>query len=484
MVPLMQQLYELNVRSWRTERSTELGRPATLDDFSEDFFDRLVEHGFTWLYLIGVWPTGSLSREVSQRDPHLLQYLSDVLPNFCDNDICGSPFMPESYTVDAALGGDAALSRLRERARSAGMSLMLDFIPNHIGLDHQWLRDEPDFCVQGDDFSLANQPDAWCKLHGRVFAHGRDPFFAPWRNSVQLDYSNPRLQEAMIHVASTIAARCDGLRCDLAMLLLKDVFENTWKRPMQPFWRRCLDRVRAEHPGTLFMAEVYWNREYELQQAGFDFTFDKILYDRLLSGDAESIRAHLRATPDYQKHCVRFLENHAEQRAALRFTSPEHHRGALLITGMVPGLLLCNHGQDDGRRLHASNHANRRPPEGGSLPHREAYRDLMNLLSEPARQNGTWQILEPIGHDSPLIGCLWSLQGHHSLALVVNAGWHHANGAVKAGPLAERDCQLQNCFDPAQSAPTQIKADSLRHNGFSVSLPPWGVVAYRVMPLR
>jgi hypothetical protein len=156
----------------------------------------------------------------------------------------------------------------------------------------------------------------------------------------------------------------------------------------------------------------------------------------------------------------------------------------LLITGMVPGLLLCNHGQDDGRRLHASNHANRRPPEGGSLPHREAYRDLMNLLSEPARQNGTWQILEPIGHDSPLIGCLWSLQGHHSLALVVNAGWHHANGAVKAGPLAERDCQLQNCFDPAQSAPTQIKADSLRHNGFSVSLPPWGVVAYRVMPLR
>ena len=241
----MQQLYELNVRTWRTERSFELGRPATLDDLPDTVLDQLVEHGFSWIYLIGVWPTGPLAREVSLRDQHLRTYLSGVLPNFHDDDVCGSPFMPESYSVDAARGGDAALARLRERARGAGISLMLDFIPNHVGLDHAWLRDHPDYGIQGDEERLAAQPDAWCRLHGRVFAHGRDPFFAPWKNSVQLDYSNPRLQEAMTQVASSIAARCDGLRCDLAMLLLKDVFENTWKRPMQPFWRKCLDRVRA-----------------------------------------------------------------------------------------------------------------------------------------------------------------------------------------------------------------------------------------------
>jgi hypothetical protein len=285
----------------------------------------------------------------------------------------------------------------------------------------------------------------------------------------------------MMQVASSIAARCDGLRCDLAMLLLKDVFENTWKRPMPPFWRRCLDRVRAEHPGTLFMAEVYWNREYELQQAGFDFTFDKILYDRLLSGEAESIRAHLRATRDYQKHCVRFLENHAEQRAATRFTSPDHHRGALFICGMVPGLLLCHHGQEDGRRLHASIHASRRPTEDGSPAHRDAYRDLMHLLCEPARQNGTWSLLEPRG-GGPFVACLWTLQGHHALVLVVNASWSHASGAIDAGPLAERDCQLQHCFDGG--APIQMKADALRGGGLPVSLPAWGATAWRVMPLR
>ncbi len=479
----MQQLYELNVRTWRSERSGELGRPATFDDLSDDILDHLVEDGFTWLYLLGVWRIGPLTRAVAVADAQLRQYLTSVMPDASDADVCGSPFAPMAYEVEEAFGGDDALARLRERARASGLSLMLDFVPNHLGLDHPWVREHPDYCLQGDEGRISAQPDAYCRLHGRIFAHGRDPFFAPWRNTVQLDFSNPRLQEAMISAASDVAARCDGLRCDVAMLLLQDVFENTWKRPMQPFWRRCLDRVRAEHPGTLFMAEVYWNREYELQQAGFDFTFDKILYDRLLSGDPESIRAHLRATPEYQSHCVRFLENHAEQRAAARFSYPDHHRGALLLTGMVPGLLLCHYGQEDGRKLHSSIHAARRSAEPGSPAHRMAYQQLMKLLSEPARHDGTWQLLEPFNQrGTNLIACLWSLAVHHSLLLLVNASWQATSGAVVAGPLANRDCQFQDYLGGGASY--VVKAESLRAEGISVELPPWGAIAYRIMPLR
>jgi len=479
----MHQLYELNVRTWGSDRTRELGRTATLHDLSYEFLDHLVENGFTLLYLLGVWPTGPLSRQIALNDEPLKQYLGAVLPEFCEADLCGSPLAPMSYHVPSALGGDEALADLRARAQSAGLSLMLDFIPNHVGLDHAWAVEHPDYFVLGNDYLLRQQPDAYIKLHGRVFAHGRDPFFAPWRNTLQLDYSNPACLEAMMQTASGIAARCDGLRCDEAMLLLPDVFQSTWSRPIPPFWRPCLDRVRAEHPGTIFMAEVYWNREYELQQVGFDLTYDKILYDRLLSDDAESIRAHLRAAIDYQMHCVRFLENDDEQRAAARFPFPDHHRGALFITGMVPGMLLCHHGQEDGRRLHASLHCSRRPPEEGSEPHRSAYRELMTLLSEPARHDGTFQLLEPRNDRSrSLVACLWTLASHHWLLVIVNASWQPTQGAVEPGPMATRDCQFQ---DYLGGGPIYTeKAELLAQKGIEVALGPWGAQVFRIMPLK
>jgi hypothetical protein len=477
----MQQLYELNVRTWASERSSELGRPASLDDLPDAWLEHLAEHGFTWLYLMGVWPTGPLARAASLADVSLRQYLVSVLPGATDDDICGSPLAPAAFTCDPQLGGEAALERLRDRARSFGLSLMLDFIPNHLGLDHPWIAEHPEWFVRGDEGSLAREPEAWVALHGKVFAHGRDPFFAPWRGTVQLDYANPAVHDAMIALAADIAARCDGLRCDVAMLLLPDVFGGTWRRAMQPFWKRCLDEVRALHPGTLFMAEVYWNREYELQQAGFDFTYDKILYDRLLSGDPESIKGHLRAGLDYQAHCVRFLENHEEQRASARFPNPDHHRGALFITGMTPGMLLCHFGQEDGRSLHSSLHSRRRPPEAGSEPHRRAHLDLLRLLGEPARQDGTWSLVEQHG-GGPLLGLLWSLQSHHSLLVVVNASWGHVSGNLQLAAIAQRDAQFQDVFGPNPTF--TLSAEQMRDQGLHLDLPPWGTAAFRVLAQR
>lgn len=479
----MHQLYEFNIRTWCTERSRELGRQANLDDLSNDFLDHLAEDGFTWLYIVGIWKTGSRARSVALADQQLCNYLRSVMPEFSVNDICASPFSPMGYEVPAALGGEEALSRLRERIRSAGLSLMLDFVPNHIGIDHPWIVEHPEYCIRADEATLAAQPDSYVRIGPHIFAHGRDPFFAAWQDTLQLDYSNPAVHEAMIACASSIAARCDGLRCDMAMLLLPDVFNNTWQRSMQPFWRNCLDHVRSKHPGTLFMAEVYWNREWELQQEGFDFTFDKRLYDRLVSGDAESIRAHLRASTEYQSHCLRFLENHEEQRAASRFAHPDHHRGALLLTGMVPGMLLCHHGQAEGRRLHASIQVCRLPPEEGSEAHRAAFKELRHLLSEPARHDGTWRLLEPFNESSnSLIGCLWTLPVHHSLLLVVNASWQPVSGALNLNELAKRDCQIQDCINGGPF--TVLKSEDLTHEGFEISLQPWGAKAFRILPQR
>ncbi len=479
----MHQVYELNARTWRTERSQELGRAVTLDDLDYGYLDHLVENGFTWLYLFGIWPSGPLVRQVSLDDPELHRALAAVLPDFGEDDIGGSPVAVSGYHTDPVLGGDEALQRLRDRARASGLSLMLDFIPNHVGLDHPWAEEHPDYLIHGSEGDLERNPGAWVRLHGRILAHGRDPNFAPWRDTLQIDYGNPVAQEAVIRAASSVAARCDGLRCEEAMLLLPDVFRGTWGRDMPAFWRRCTDAVRAEHPGTLFLGEVYWNKEWELQQQGFDFTYDKILYDRLLTDHAESVRAHLRASMDYQSHCVRFLENDDEQRAAATFASIDHHRGALFLSGMVPGMLLCHYGQEDGRRMHSPHRSRRRPPEEGSAFHRRAYRELMHLLAEPARHEGRWQLLEPrdLGGRS-LVGCLWTLPGYHSLLLVVNASWGHVTGAIEPGPLAERDALFHDCLINGPAKP--VKAKALRDDGVRLSLPPWGVQAWRVMHVR
>ena len=395
-----------------------------------------------------------------------------------DLDLTGSVFAVSGYEVDPGLGGDLALERLRDRARSSGLALMLDFIPNHTGLDHPWLREHPEWFIRGDERALRERPDAHVRVGSQVFAHGKDPFFPPWQASAQLDYAIEAVQEAMCQAASSVAARCDGVRCDMAMLLLPDVFEKTWGRRMPSFWRKCLDRVRAEHPGTLFMAEVYWNREWELQQAGFDFTYDKILYDRLREGDPELIRAHLRAATDYQSHCVRFLENHEEQRAAAVFTDARHYRGALHLSAMVPGMFLSHSGQEDGRTLHSSLHCARRPPETGSAAHAAAYREVMHLLMEPARRDGQWQLLEPRG-SHPIIGSLWVRPGHHSLVIAVNASWRDASGALDPGSAGNRDCQLQDRSGGGAALTLTLK--QLRDQGIKVSLPPWGVQVFRLV---
>lgn len=474
----MHAVYELNIRTWRNDRARELRRAVTLDDVDHVVLDRLVEEGFTWLYIFGIWPTGPLARQVSQQDEHLRQYLGRVLDDYSPDDITGSIFSPCGYTVAEDLGGDKALARLRERARASGLSLMLDFVPNQVGLDHPWITTHPERFVRGSAFDLAAQPQAYVQLGEHIFAHGRDPFFPPWRSTVQLDYSNPAVPKAIIREACEVAARCDGLRCDVAMLLLPDVFSHTWQRPMLPFWRQCLDQVRAEHPGTLFMAEVYWNREWELQQQGFDFTYDKLLYDRLRDGEAGSVRAHLRAASDYQSHCVRFLENHEEDRAATAFPDPAHHRAALLLTGMVPGMLLCHYGQEEGRAIHSSLHSARRPREPGSPQHRAAYQELMDLLSEPARKDGRWQLLENRG-DHPCIGMLWQLPQHHSLLIIVNCSPHEVHGVVEAGPLSAHD---QHFFDRSNGAKPLIRtANRLLHEGLPQQLPAWGVQVWRIL---
>ena len=208
---------------------------------------------------------------------------------------------------------------------SAACELMLDFVPNHMGLDHPWVEDHPEYFITGTELDLARAPQnyTWVKRKGGdlLLAYGRDPYFAGWPDTLQLNYANPATQEAMIGELVKIAGQCDGVRCDMAMLVLPDVFERTWGQRAPLFWPTATQRVRERVPGFLFMAEVYWDLEWTLQQQGFDYAYDKRLYDRLREQHARPVREHFHAGLDYQNKLARFLENHDEPRAAATFSA-------------------------------------------------------------------------------------------------------------------------------------------------------------------
>ena len=306
-------------------------RPSTTSRTTE--LDAIAARGFDWVWLLSVWRTSPAGRQIALADAGLRREFEATLSDLRDEDVGGSGFAITGYEVSPALGGDAALTRVRERMAARGLRLMLDFVPNHMATDHPWVESHVDYFVSGSELDLLRAPGNYTRIERSegdvVLAHGRDPYFAGWTDTLQLDYSNPAVCEAMTEELVRIARRCDGVRCDMAMLLLPDVFERTWGRHAQPFWAPAIAAAREAVPGFTLMAEVYWDLEWTMIQLGFDYAYDKRLYDRLVAGYARPVREHLWAGLDYQVHLARFLENHDEPRAAAVFPPDQHEAAAL-----------------------------------------------------------------------------------------------------------------------------------------------------------
>ena len=390
-------LFQINTRVRLSELSATLGRRATLHDVSDAELDRLAADGFDLVWLLGVWQTGEAARQVSMTHPEWVAEYHRVLPDFRDSDVTGSCFAIRDYHVHADFGGDEALARLRERLRARGLRLILDFVPNHVAPDHPWVDEHPDFFIAGTEEQLAAEPLNYRRVEtasgSRVLAYGRDPYFAGWPDTLQLNYGNPALQEALLGELRRIAQQCDGVRCDMAMLVLPDVFQRTWGISTQPFWPRATAAIRADVPGFLFMAEVYWDLEWTLIQQGFDYAYDKRLYDRLEHGGAGPVRGHLHAGLDFQDHLARFLENHDEPRAAATF-APKAHRAAAVITFLSPGLRFFHQGQREGKRVRIPMHLGRGPAEPTDPSVAAFYDGLVARLKDPAFRDGNWQLLD------------------------------------------------------------------------------------------
>ena len=392
-------LFQINTRVWLERLSREAGKPITLADIDDATFDGFAERGFDWIWLLSVWQTGAAGRAVSRGNPQWRAEFKTLLPDLTEDDICGSGFAITAYAVSDALGGDMALARFREKLARRGIKLMLDFVPNHTAPDHPWVKSHPDYYVEGSEEALAASPANYLRVDTnqgpKILAYGRDPNFPGWPDTLQLNYTNPELQKARINELIAIASRCDGVRCDMAMLLLPEIFQRTWGVTPEPFWPRAIPAVHEKFPDFTFMAEVYWDLEWTLQQQGFAYCYDKRLYDRLREAHSASVRAHLLAGLDYQDKLARFLENHDETRAASEFLWSQH-AAAAIITFLSPGLRFFHQGQFDGARLRIPTHLCRGPAEPRNPEIAAFYTNLLRALKQtPTFRDGAWSQIEP-----------------------------------------------------------------------------------------
>jgi len=384
--------------------------------------------------------------------------------------------------VHPDLGGEAALGRLRERLRARGLRLLLDFVHNHTALDHPWALDHPEYYVSGTEIDLTREPHnyTWVKRdRGDVLlAHGRDPYFPGWPDTLQLDYAKPDTQQAMRGELVRIARQCDGVRCDMAMLVLPDVFERTWGQRPAPFWPAAIARVREEFPQFKFMAEVYWDLEWTMMQQGFDYAYDKRLYDRLREGHARPVREHLLAGLDFQDRLARFLENHDEPRAAAAFAE-EVHDAAALVTFLSPGLRFFHQGQFQGRRKRISPHLIRAPAEDRDAPRERFYARLLHILQSPVVRDGEWKLLECApawdgnGSWDDFLAWSWQSRDGERLLVAVNYSAHRSQCYVRLpfGDLAGHPLRLE---DRMGEESYDRDGTELAARGLYMDLPPWG----------
>ena len=391
-------VYEVNSRCWLRALSEQSGKPVTLANIPDSEFTGWHRLGFTHIWLMGVWTTGPRARAEALKSTELRRCYDEVLPGWTEADVAGSPYAIGDYQVPPGMGGEPGLREFREKLRQRGLRLVLDFVPNHVGLDHPWVSQRPELFVQSPavtDGTFAQQT-----ANGvRWLAHGKDPYFAPWTDTVQLDYRRQATRAEVTRLLRSVAQRCDGVRCDMAMLMLNDVFARTWEHFPSPslgeasaatgsggasphqayvsqqtvpaqsttepaqgeFWSSAISAVRQEFPGFVFLAEAYWGLETRLQALGFDFTYDKALYDSVAARDATGAQRRLLGMgAEAVARSAHFLENHDEPRVASILSPAEHRAAALLVLGL-PGMRLLHEGQLAGARRKTPVQLARRP---------------------------------------------------------------------------------------------------------------------------
>ncbi|HJQ23775.1 MAG TPA: alpha-amylase family glycosyl hydrolase [Blastocatellia bacterium] len=362
----------------------------SFDAVTEAELSELAALGFDALWPMGVW-------EISQGARHLSKIISE--------DFEGSPYAVPRYKFNKRLGGKDRFAALVRRAHRAGLAVIVDFVSNHMAIDSPWIEDRADLFVLSAPRARHQQTSEFF-LHpsGEVVAFGRDPFFPPWNDTAQLDYSNPTTRERMIDTLLWISDYADGVRCDMAMLVLRDHFRRQWyplatdewfeSRMPGEFWDEAIQTVKKRRPDFQFIAEAYWDQEAYLRALGFDLCYEKKLLDALAARDAAHVIKRLSLDEAALRASVFFIENHDEARAATIFNDAANLAAAALMLAL-PGSQLIHEGQMEGKREKLP--VQRIKPLTDEVPNpalRQAYEQLLRLTAAQVFKRGSFRLFD------------------------------------------------------------------------------------------
>ena len=481
-------IHELNTWVWLGDLNAKYGQVVSLATVPDQEWDAIAAYGVDAVWLMGVWERSPAGVEISMQNAGLLEDFRKALPDFAPVDNVGSPYCVRRYVVDTHLGGPEGLAAARAALAVRDIRLITDFVANHVAPDHPSVTEHPEYFIQGTADDARNDPASFMDVGGRVFALGRDPGYPAWPDVLQLNVFAPGLRRTVVDTLSRIAAQCDGVRCDMAMLVLNDIFERTWgsragARPADEYWATLIPAIKAKHPGFKFIAEVYWDLEWQLQQQGCDYCYDKKFFDRATHGTAESIRQHLLADSGYQERLIRFLENHDEPRAAAVFPG-EQGRAAAVTLLTLPSARLLYQGQFDGHRVKLPVFLGRRPKEAGDHDLTAFYGQLLRAVDRELFRNGDWRLCQADGwpdnqsYQHVLAWC-WD-KGDARAITVVNWSNQSAQARIKV-PWDEPGGRWR-LSDLLSGEQFDRDGSEMREAGLYVDLGPWRYHLFQCTP--
>ena len=385
-----------SVHVWLDQLSRWHGRPIhSLADVPDEELDKLARWGVNGLWLIGLWERSEASRLIKQ-------YMGNP-------EAAASAYALREYGIAAELGGHAAWENLRERAWRRGIRLASDMVPNHMGIDSRWVVEHPDWFLQSDHppfpayrftgGDLCDDPGVSIRIedgywnhsdaavvfqrvdngsgHARYIYHGNDGTSMPWNDTAQLNFLLPEVREAVIQVILQVARMFPIIRFDAAMTLAKKHYQRLWFPapgdagsipsraqhglnkadfdrvfPVE-FWREVVDRVAAEAPDTLLLAEAFWLMEgYFVRTLGMHRVYNSAFMNMLKMEDnqkyRQTIKNVLEFSPAVLQRFVNFMNNPDEKTAVEQFGRGDKYFGCSLLLVTMPGLPMLGHGQIEG----------------------------------------------------------------------------------------------------------------------------------------